>query len=431
MNAVTSKLVDIKAPENQEEGTRSRIARWLKQPGDSVKFDEPLVELETDKVAMEVAAPADGVLAEILLTEETDVEPGALLGRIDATPKQDAPKQNSDAAATEQSAPAARETGLSTGGEAPKSPSGESPAETDRRQRLSPLVKRLIKLHDVDPADIQGSGIGGRVCREDILAYVDKREAAPGKPQVTETPAPSPATPAGSSDWVPHDSMRRRIAEHMVNSLTTAPHVTSVFEADFSRIIAHRKRHKADFEARGVKLTFTAYFVAALAEAVRAVPTVNSRFHEQGLEVFKDVNVGVGTALGDKGLIVPVIHMVQTLNLLGIAERLQAMTEKARTGKIEPADVRGGTITISNHGVSGSLVATPIIINQPQSAILGIGKLEKRVCVMEVDGQDSIQIRPKAFVTLTIDHRVLDGHQTNTCLARLIEVIENWPEDGA
>jgi len=426
MNAVTTRLVDIKAPENQEEGTRSRIARWLKQPGDTVSFDEPLVELETDKVAMEVAAPADGILAEILLAEETDVEPGALLGRIDTAPKQD-----SDAAATQQSAPAARETGPSTGGEAPKTPSGESPTETDRRQRLSPLVKRLIKLHDVDPADIQGSGIGGRVCREDILSYLDKREAAPRKPQATASTTPPPAPSAGPSDWVPHDSMRRRIAEHMVNSLTTAPHVTSVFEADFSRIIAHRKRHKADFEARGVKLTFTAYFVAALAEAVRAVPTVNSRFHEQGLEVFKDVNVGVGTALGDKGLIVPVIHKAQTLNLFGIAERLQAMTEKARTGKIDPADVRGGTITISNHGVSGSLVATPIIINQPQSAILGIGKLEKRVCVMEVDGQDSIQIRPKAFVTLTIDHRVLDGYQTNTCLARLVEVIENWPEDGA
>ena len=427
MNAVTTRLVDIKAPENQEEGTRSRLARWLKQPGDTVSFDEPLVELETDKVAMEVAAPADGILAEILLTEEADVEPGALLGRIDTTPKQD-----SDAAATEQSAPAARETGPSTGGEVPKAPSGESPAETDRRQRLSPLVKRLIKLHDVDPADIQGSGIGGRVCREDILSYVDKREATPQTPQATPSTVPSPAPSAGASDWVPHDTMRRRIAEHMVDSLMkTAPHVTSVFEADFSRIIAHRKRHKADFEARGVKLTFTAYFVAALAEAVRAVPTVNSRFHEQGLEVFKDVNVGVGTALGDKGLIVPVIHKVQTLNLLGIAERLQAMTEKARTGKIDPADVRGGTITISNHGVSGSLVATPIIINQPQSAILGIGKLEKRVSVMEVDGQDSIQIRPKAFVTLTIDHRVLDGHQTNTCLARLVEVIENWPEDGA
>lgn len=430
MNAVSTKLVDIKAPENQEEGTQYRLARWLKQPGDKVSLDEPLVELETDKVAMEVAAPADGVLAEILLAEETDVEPGALLGRIDATPKQDgpkqdAPKQDSDAAASEQSAPAARETGTSTGGEVPKTPSGESPTEPDRRQRLSPLVKRLIKLHDVDPADIQGSGIGGRVCREDILSYVDKREAAPQTPQEPQ----DTAAPAGSSDWIPHDTMRRRIAEHMVNSLTTAPHVTSVFEADFSRIIAHRKRHKADFEARGVKLTFTAYFVAALAEAVRAVPTVNSRFHEQGLEVFKDVNVGVGTALGDKGLIVPVIHKVQTLNLLGIAERLQTMTEKARTGKIEPADVKGGTITISNHGVSGSLVATPIIINQPQSAILGIGKLEKRVSVMEVDGQDSIQIRPKAFVTLTIDHRVLDGHQTNTCLARLVEVIETWPED--
>ncbi len=254
-----------------------------------------------------------------------------------------------------------------------------------------------------------------------MLAFVESR-----------TPAPEPASEPASgdaSDWIPHTSMRRRIAEHMAESLTTAPHVTSVFEADFSRIIAHRNKHKADFERRGVKLTFTAYFVAALAEAARAVPTVNSRFHNDGLEVFHDVNVGVGTALGTEGLIVPVIHKAQSLSLFGIAERLQALTEKARTGKIEAADVKGGTITISNHGVSGSLVATPIIINQPQSAILGIGKLEKRLTVVEVDGQDTIQIRPRAYVTLTIDHRVLDGFQTNTCLAKLVEVIESWPAE--
>lgn len=422
MNAI----VDIKAPDNQEEGTRSRLARWLKSPGDTVTADEPLVELETDKVAMEVAAPAGGVLAEILVNPDTDVDPGAILGRIDTGQQTEADTSESDAAASsEQCAPAARETGLSTGGEVPKPASGESQKDSDRRQRLSPLVKRLVKLHDVDPADIEGSGIGGRVCRDDVLAYVDSR----GSASKTSPPPVSAPSSGETSEWIPHDTMRRRIAENMLNSLTTAPHVTAVFEADFTRIMAHRKRHKADFEARGVKLTFTAYFVAALAEAVRAVPTVNSRFHEDGLEVFRDVNVGVGTALGDKGLIVPVIQKAQTLNLFGIAERLQDLTERARTGRIKTADVKGGTITISNHGVSGSLVATPIIINQPQSAILGIGKLEKRVTVMEVDGQDSIQIRPKAFVTLTIDHRVLDGYQTNTCLARLVEVIENWPVD--
>ncbi|RMF11216.1 MAG: dihydrolipoamide succinyltransferase, partial [Alphaproteobacteria bacterium] len=253
------------------------------------------------------------------------------------------------------------------------------------------------------------------------------RRPAPDSPAQANQSSP---LPGGTSDWIPHTAMRRRIAAHMVDSLMkTAPHVTSVFEADFSRIIAHRNRHKADFEKRGVKLTFTAYFVAALAEAARAVPAVNSRFHEDGIEQFHDVNVGIGTALGDQGLIVPVIHKAQSLSLFGIAERLQELTNRARAGKLEPADVKGGTITISNHGVSGSLVATPIIINQPQSAILGIGTLEKRLCVIEVDGHDTIQIRPRAFVTLTIDHRVLDGFQTNTCLARLVEVIENWPED--
>lgn len=414
MNAPQTMIVDIKAPENQEEGTRSRIARWLKQPGERVEVDEPLVELETDKVAMEVSAPAAGVLSEILMAEETDVEPGALLGRIDSNPT----AETDAAAGPDRSAPPAQLTERKTEARAPKT---SLPESSDRRQRLSPLVKRLVKLHDVDPADIQGSGIGGRISRDDVLAFVEA-----GKQKAI--PAAMPA-PSGENDWIPHTTMRRRIAEHMVQSLTAAPHVTSVFEVDFSRIIAHRKKHKADFEKRGVKLTFTAYFVAALAEAARAVPTVNSRFHEDGLEVFKDVNVGVGTALGDAGLIVPVIHKAQSLSLFGIAERLQELTAKARDGKIEAADVKGGTITISNHGVSGSLVATPIIINQPQSAILGIGKLEKRLCVAEVDGQDAIQIRPKAFVTLTIDHRVLDGFQTNTCLAKLVDVIENWPEE--
>lgn len=420
MNSGTKMLTDIKAPDQQEEGTRSRLARWLKQPGDPVTADEPLVELETDKVAMEVAAPATGVLTEILIDAEADVEPGALLGRIDTSGKAGAP----------QAAPDTRTSSPATG----KSVTSEPARTGDRSRRLSPLVKRLVRMHDLDPADIEGTGIGGRICQADVLAHMETRKAEPAPETVPSKPAPSTSAPSTSapstsdSDWVPHDTMRRRIAEHMVDSLmNTAPHVTSVFEADFTRIMAHRKQHKADFEKRGVKLTFTAYFVAALAEAVRDVPTVNSRFHEDGVEVFHDVNVGVGTALGDKGLIVPVIHKAQALNLFGIAERLQTLTAKARDSKIEAADVRGGTITISNHGVSGSLLATPIIINQPQSAILGIGKLEKRICVAEIDGVDSIQIRPKAYVTLTIDHRVLDGYQTNRCLARLVEVIENWP----
>jgi 2-oxoglutarate dehydrogenase E2 component (dihydrolipoamide succinyltransferase) len=223
--------------------------------------------------------------------------------------------------------------------------------------------------------------------------------------------------------------MRLRIAENMLNSVTVAPHVTAMFEADFSAIIAHRERHKAVWAKKGVKLTYSAYIVAAAAEAMKVAPAINSRWHDDRLEIFDDVNIGVGTALGEKGLIVPVLRNVETLNLKGIAAGLEDLVQRARAETLTGRDVSGGTFTISNHGVSGSLFATPIIIAQPQSAILGVGKLEKRVVVREVAGQDAILIRPMAYVSLTIDHRVVDGHQTNAWLTRFVEVLESWPAD--
>jgi 2-oxoglutarate dehydrogenase E2 component (dihydrolipoamide succinyltransferase) len=220
--------------------------------------------------------------------------------------------------------------------------------------------------------------------------------------------------------------MRRSIAQHMVQSVATAPHVTSVFEADMSQVIAARNSAKADFESRGVKLTFTAYFVKAAVEAMKAVPEVNSRWHDDALEVFDDVNVGIATALGSGGLIVPVITRVQELDLFGIAERLQDLTDRARSERLDARDVQNGTFTISNHGVSGSLVATPIIINQPQSAILGVGKLERRVVPASESGDD-VMVRPMCYVSLTIDHRVLDGYQANTFLAAFISALNAAP----
>jgi 2-oxoglutarate dehydrogenase E2 component (dihydrolipoamide succinyltransferase) len=221
--------------------------------------------------------------------------------------------------------------------------------------------------------------------------------------------------------------MRRRIAEHMARSVATAPHVTAVFEADLSAIIAHRAAHQDAFAARGARLTLTAYFVAAAARALQAVPQVNATFHADALELHPHCNIGVGTALGNEGLIVPVIPRAETLGLFGIAERLTQLTAAARANRLAPEDVRGGTFTISNHGVSGSLVAAPVIINQPQVAILGVGKTEKRVVVREIEGQDAILVRPMCYVSLTIDHRALDGFQTNTFLAKLVETLETWP----
>ncbi|MFC7551390.1 dihydrolipoamide acetyltransferase family protein [Pseudoroseomonas wenyumeiae] len=289
-------------------------------------------------------------------------------------------------------------------------------------------MRKLVSESGIDPGSVPGTGKGGRITRDDVVQALEQRAQPAAPPPPAPKPSPVAQGPSGlRSSIIPHSPMRRRIAENMAHSVAVAPHVTAVFEADLSAIIAHRAAKKAEFAAQGVNLTFTAYFVQACVEAMKVAPTVNSRWHEEHLEVFSSMNIGIGTALGDQGLIVPVIHEAQSLSLLGIAQRLQEVTQRARTNKLAPEDVRGGTFTLSNHGVSGSLVATPIIINQPQSAILGIGKLEKRVVVREVGGSDAMLIRPMCYVSLTIDHRVIDGAQTNAWLTRFVEVLENWP----
>ncbi|MGH6658938.1 MAG: 2-oxo acid dehydrogenase subunit E2, partial [Sphingomicrobium sp.] len=222
---------------------------------------------------------------------------------------------------------------------------------------------------------------------------------------------------------VPHDRMRLKIAENMVRAMTEAPHVTALFEADFSRIAAH----KAAMAVKGKKLSYTAYIVKAAAEAMAAAPAINGRWEEDRIAVSPTIDIGIGTALGDKGLIVPVVKNAGALGLEEIGAKLDDLTSRARDGQLTGADVSGGSFTISNHGVSGSLLASPIVIHQGQAAILGIGKLEKRAVVREIDGADAVVIRPMAYVTLTIDHRVVDGHQTNAWLTRFVEVLESWP----
>uniref|UniRef100_UPI0037841D47 dihydrolipoamide acetyltransferase family protein n=1 Tax=Inquilinus sp. TaxID=1932117 RepID=UPI0037841D47 len=303
------------------------------------------------------------------------------------------------------------------------SPPTKSIAEFDPALRLSPSVRKLLAETGLDPAGLAGSGKDGRLTRQDVEQEVARRQARPATP-----PAEAKPTPGLRSHRIPHDAMRRRIAGHMAQSVATAPHVTAVFEADFGAVLAHRKAHKAAFDRQGVALTVTAYLVQACVAAMKAVPTANSRWHDDALEVFDDIGIGIGTALGDKGLVVPVVHRAQSLSLLGIAARLQEATALARSGKLAPSDVQGGTFTISNHGVSGSLFAAPIIINQPQVAILGVGKVEKRVVVRDAGGADAMLIRPMAYVSLTIDHRALDGAQTNAWLTRFVETIETWPE---
>jgi 2-oxoglutarate dehydrogenase E2 component (dihydrolipoamide succinyltransferase) len=391
-------MIDIVVPDEQE-GTKAVVRSWLKKVGERVEIDDPLVELETDKVTQEVPSPGAGVLVEILLDSDAEATPGALLGRISV-----------EGVVAEKAGGSVAMRGLST----VVGPSGSG----EELARFSPSVKRALRQHEVDPSSISGTGRGGRITRADVDAFVASDRA--------ERPAGLPAMRGGVTS-IPHDRMRLAIAHNMLNSVTVAPHVTAMFECDFSAIMAHRAAHRAAFEKDGASLTFTAYFIAASVAAMSAAPAVNSRWFDDRLEVYEDVNIGVGTALGDKGLVVPVIGQVQTLSLLGIAQKLGELIGRARASKLSPIDLKGGTFTISNHGVSGSLFATPIIIAQPQSAILGIGKTEKRVVVREVGGIDAIQVRPMAYISLTIDHRVVDGHQTNGWLAKFVETIEQWP----
>ncbi|HEY0113487.1 MAG TPA: 2-oxo acid dehydrogenase subunit E2 [Allosphingosinicella sp.] len=400
-------MIDVLVPVEQE-GTKAVVRSWLKKVGDRVELNDPLVELETDKVAMEVPAPAAGVLREILLDTDADAVPGAVLGRIAPVAEVVGHEPQIRVAAAEPE-PAKRH---------------------DPELRLSPAVKRALLQHDIDPSKIEGTGRDGRITRADVDRAVEAATKVQEGPRTTAQPkVAEPSDSSIRSHSIPHDRMRLKIAENMLASVTQAPHVTAVFEADFTAIRRHRERHKAAWAAKGVKLTYTAYIVAAAAEAMKVAPAINSRWHEDRLEIFDDINIGVGTALGEKGLIVPVLRNVQALSLKGIAAGLEELIEKARREQLTGRDVSGGTFTISNHGVSGSLFAAPIIIAQPQSAILGVGKLEKRVVVREVDGVDTIQIRPMAFVSLTIDHRVVDGHQTNAWLTRFVELLESWPAE--
>jgi 2-oxoglutarate dehydrogenase E2 component (dihydrolipoamide succinyltransferase) len=406
--------VDVVIPPGQSEGTESFLATWFKAVGDQVTENEPLLEVSTDKVNMEVASPATGILTEILKQEGEQIQQGEVLGRIEpgvgATPVESSPQADGS----------------------PNTKVGANvAASATAAAELSPAVRKLLKEHQLDASQITGMGKGGRITHQDVMDFIasgasgasaTKASSAPAQPKKSAAQAPSGIP----GRMVPHTQMRRGIANHMVQSLLhTAPHVTTIFDADMSAVVAHRDGHRRDFESRGVKLTYTAYFVKAAIDATRAVPEANSRWHDDALEILDDCNIGIATALGSGGLIVPVITKAQDLDLFGIAQRLQDLTERARNGTLDPRDVQNGTFTISNHGVSGSLVAAPIVINQPQSAILGVGKVERRVVVENVNGKEEMVIRPMCYVSLTIDHRVLDGFQANRFLTKFVEAIES------
>jgi 2-oxoglutarate dehydrogenase E2 component (dihydrolipoamide succinyltransferase) len=401
-----SRIEDVLAPPNAE-GTRATILRWCKAVGDTVIKDEALVELETDKVTVEVPAPAGGTLIEVLKAVDAEVRPDEVLARLRLSGESVSPKEMgaSKAAPKIDSPPAV-----------PAAGAGQEP--------LSPSVRRLLREHSIAAADINGTGRNGRVTAQDVTRHVSRNQVPRASPAKTATESAHEA----ADTLVPHTAIRRRVAEHMVRSLADAPHVTTLFEADLTRVLKHRSEHALEFESRGTRLTLTVYFISACVRALRAHPEVNATFTQDAMQQHPDVNIGVGTALGTKGLIVPVIHRAQDLSLFDTAQRLNTLVASARAGRLAPQDVRGGTFTISNHGVGGSLLAAPIVINQPQVAILGVGKVQRRVCVIEAGGNESIGVRPMCYLTLTIDHRALDAFQANAFLQLVVETLEQWPD---
>ena len=418
-------------PQLGESVVEGTITKWLKAKGETVKEYEPLLEVNTDKVDTEVPSPVSGVVLDILVTPGTTVQAGALLAWIGAPGEVgEAPENQAAPAPAQPAAQAAPQP-------APTSQTPTAPPAGRERDLgfISPVVAKLAGEYNLDLYQIKGSGLGGRITKKDVLAYLEKRPAA--QPAATPTPAPGAPAPAAIAPAVPSagflpgeilplNPVRRSIAEHMVHSKHTSPHVTTIMEADLSRIIAHRNANKEAFARDNVNLTFTAYFVAATSAALKAYPIVNSSFTEQGILLHREVNIGMATSLGEAGLIVPVIKNADSLSLLGLARSVNDLANRARARQLKPDEVKGGTFTITNHGISGSLFATPII-NQPQCGILGVGVIQKRVVVISDKALgDSMAIRPMVYLGLTFDHRILDGAIADYFLGKIVETLQNW-----
>jgi len=417
---------EVVMPQMGESVAEGTITKWLKKPGDPIKRDEPLFEISTDKVDAEIPAPADGVLLEIVHGEGETVEVNVVVARIGAvgeTAVPAVPAAGTPAPAAT-SAPAAAPATASTAAPgaalaaAPAAPpaappvaAGEATADDLRRTRSTPIVRRIAAEHSIELGQVPGTGISGRVTKQDILAFID-RGGASGAPPAAPAPgmAPPPAFRPGEHVHVePMSVMRQKIAEHMVMSRRTSAHVTTVFEMDMTAIEALRQEHKDRFlAATGVKLSITAFIAKAVVDALRAYPIVNSSVDGKNVVYKKDVNLGIAVAL-DWGLIVPVVKNAEEKSLTGLARAITDLATRAREKKLSPDDVQGGTFTITNPGVFGSLFGTPII-NQPQVAILGVGAVVKRPMVISTaGGGDAIGIRSMCYMGLTFDHRLLDG----------------------
>jgi 2-oxoglutarate dehydrogenase E2 component (dihydrolipoamide succinyltransferase) len=421
--------VQVIMPQFGESVDEATITKWLKSKGERVEEYEALLEVNTDKVDTEVPSPAAGVLLDILVSEGTIAHAGELLAWIGEAGEQitEAGLRAADLAPAGAEMPAKGSTPVIE--ESSPQPALEFSSGRDRNLGfISPVVARMSKELNIDLRQVKGSGQAGRITKRDLLAYLENRRVTPGTLAVVDQAAPrTPAvSPTQPGDILPLNPVRRAIAEHMTMSKRTSPHVSTIMEVDLSRVVAHRQANKESFSRDGANLTFTAYFIAASVAALKAYPLVNSSWSDQGIVLHREINIGMATSLGEEGLIVPVIKNADALSLLGLARAINDLAGRARAKQLKPEEVKGGTFTITNHGISGSLFATPII-NQPQCAILGVGAIQKRVVVISgIDGGDSIAIRPMAYLGLTFDHRILDGALGDYFLAAVVKSLETW-----
>jgi len=390
------------------------VTKWLKQEGDSINELEPLLEVNTDKVDTEIPAPATGTILKIITQEGIAAKVGELLAIIGK------PGETVDGGQlVVDSSMSATKTITQ-----PSSIARNQPPTINRDLGfISPVVARIAAEHGVDLSQVNGTGLHGRITKNDVLNFVESGKSGDRRPQTAAVSRPSSAVmmPSEGDTLIKHTTMRKSIAQHMVESKHTSPHVLTVMEADMSKISKHRAANKAAFERDGVNLTFTAYFMMAIVAGLKAYPQTNASWTDEGLLVHKNVNLGMAVSLGEDGLIVPVIKKAEDLSLLAMARAVNDLANRARTKKLQPDDVKGGTFTLTNHGVSGSLFAFPVI-NQPQAGILGVGAMQKRVVVIDV----AIAIRPMVYMSFVFDHRILDGASADWFLAKVKDTLENW-----
>jgi pyruvate dehydrogenase E2 component (dihydrolipoyllysine-residue acetyltransferase) len=440
---------DIIMPQMGESIVEGTITKWLKKPGDKVQRDEPLFEISTDKVDAEIPAPASGVLREIKVSEGTTVGVNTVVGTIATDGEASATPTKAAAAAPptekreekkddKKEVQAARPSASSTSAPAPPQPAAHRDEEEETRS--SPLVRKIAREHNVNLSQISGTGLGGRITKQDITSFIERQSSAPASsssavasstasPSAQARPAAAPAAAPYPGDLVPMTNMRKIIAQRMIESRRTSAHVHCMYEVDFSRIVNLRNKHKSGFEQRhGVRLTFMPFFVRAAIIALQQWPIVNASLEGDNIRYHRNVNVGIAVAL-DWGLIVPVLKNAGDLNFLGLQRGITDLGERARNKKLKPEDVEGSTFTVTNPGQFGAVFGLPII-NQPNSAIMGVGGITKQPLVItDKEGNDSIAIRSVVHLTLGYDHRLIDGAVADQFMAMVKKTLESWSEE--